>query len=184
MTGPKPAAKIAFVAAALVVVALAGFVAFGGTDSTEPPAAAPGTEGPRGAPAPEITFQYLDGGSGSLADFRGRPVVLNFFADWCPACVAELPDFQSVYQDFGDRVVFLGMDQSTSDAGAHALLDQTGVSYQIALDRDRQIFLTFEGFAMPTTIFINEAGEVVDRQNGVIFEQDLRNRLTTLFGGA
>lgn len=182
MAASHTSAKVGFVAAAVMVVALAGFVAFGGTDSPTPPTDAPGVEGPRGIPAPDITFQYLDGGGGSLADFRGRPVVLNFFADWCPACVAEMPDFQSVYEDFGGKVVFLGMDQSTSDAGAHALLDQTGVSYQIALDRDRQIFLAFDGFAMPTTIFINEHGEVVDRQNGVIFEQNLRDRLTTLFG--
>ncbi len=183
MSKPGIGAKIGFIAAALVIVGLAGFVAFGGSGTPEPDPAAAGSSLPRGEPAPDLDFQYLDGGSGSLAEFAGRPLVVNFFADWCPACVAEMPDFEEVHQEFDD-VAFLGIDRSTSDAGALALLQQTGVTYQVALDRDGAIFQTFEGFSMPTTIFINAQGEVVDRQNGVIFRDDLRNRLETLFGAA
>jgi len=182
MNKSKAGATFAFVGAVIAVIALAGFIAFGGSNSTQPDpvaADAPATA-LTGPPAPTGQFEFLEGGTGTLADFQGRPVVVNFFADWCPACVVELPDFQAVHEEFGEDVVFLGLDRSTSNDGARALLAKTGVSYDVALDRDGAFFLAFEGFAMPTTVFISADGRIVDRHNGVIFEADLRERIEGL----
>ena len=184
MKSSRIGAKIGFLLAAVAIVAVAGLVAFGGSGSAESASSPDAVALPAGPPAPAATFELLGGGSTSFADFQGRPVVANFFADWCPACVAELPDLQAVHEEFGEEVAFLGLDRSSSEEGLRALLDETGVTYDVALDRDGTLFQAFEGFAMPTTIFISPSGEVVDRQNGVIFEQDLKARLDTLLGNA
>jgi cytochrome c-type biogenesis protein len=162
---------VAVVAVAAVVVLAFGF---GGADSE---AGAPS----EGVPAPEITFEYFDGGSGSLADFAGRPVVLNFWASWCPACVAEMPDFQAAHEQLGDQVVFLGMDmQDISREDALGLVESTGVEYILADDPTGEIFQAFGGFSMPTTVFINRNGEIVDTHNGTIFEADLTAKINDL----
>lgn len=135
-----------------------------------------------GEQPPAITFEYFDGGTGTLADFAGRPVVLNFWASWCPACVAEMPDFQAVHEELGDEVVFLGMDmQDVSRAAALSLVESTGVDYVLADDPTGEIFQAFGGFSMPTTVFINSSGEVVDTHNGTIFAADLTARINELF---
>jgi thiol-disulfide isomerase/thioredoxin len=174
---------------AVATVAAAALIGLGGgggepSSSVSPPPAEPseGIRAPRaGTAAPAGSFALLDGGEASFASLAGRPVVVNFFADWCPACVAELPDFEAIHREFGDEVTFLGLDRSTSLDGATALLDDAGVTYLIGVD-DGTFFQAFEGFAMPTTIFLDERGQIIDRQNGVIFESDLRDRIETLFG--
>jgi thiol-disulfide isomerase/thioredoxin len=99
-------------------------------------------------------------------------VILNFFADWCPACVAEMPDFEHIHQQFGDDVVFLGIDRSGSDDGAYRLIDSTGITYAVATDRDGSIFNAFGGLAMPTTVFIAADGSIVDQSQ----RRDFRRR--------
>lgn len=148
-------------------------------------AAAGGAPAARGEPAPEVTFTYFDGTQGSFADFIGKPLVVNFWASWCPACVAEMPDFQRVHEALGEEVVFLGLNmQETSREAAEALVASTGVRYVLADDPNGAIYQQFGGFAMPTTIFIDAEGSVVGRQNGAIFADDLEDMIrSTLLAG-
>ena len=111
---------------------------------------------------------YLDGAESELAALVGAPVILNFFADWCPACVAEMPDFERVHQAFGEDVVFIGIDRSGSDDGARGLIESTGITYEVAVDRDGSIFQAFGGLAMPTTVFIGADGTVFSKWTGAL----------------
>ncbi|CAN5841184.1 MAG: TlpA family protein disulfide reductase [Acidimicrobiia bacterium] len=122
----------------------------------------------------DASFTYFDGTNGTLANFRGKPLVLNFWASWCPACVAEMPDFQEVSERFAGRVEFLGMNmQEVSLDAALGLVEATGVEYRMAHDPDGAIFQMFGGVAMPTTVFIAATGEVVRVHAGAIFAADL-----------
>ena len=171
------------IAFAIVAAACTGAVSDGVTGSTTP---GPTTvEVPAGDPAPAVTLEYFDGTTGTLADFEGRPVVLNFWASWCPACVAEMPDFEAVHQRFGDDVVFVGIDlQDVSRETAQRFIDDTGVTYPIADDATGEIYAQFGGFAMPTTVFIDADGNIVGRQDGAIFEDQLNEMVSNLFGVA
>lgn len=140
----------------------------------------PATAAPAGAPAPPITFKLFDGSEATLADFAGRPVVLNFWASWCPACVAEMPSFQAVHESIGGDVQFLGLDVQDTRTAADAFVDQSGVTYLLGEDPTGAILAAFEGIAMPTTVFIDRAGNVVGKHSGAIFEDDLRQMITDL----
>ncbi len=85
-----------------------------------------------GMPPEDMTLTMLDGSTGSLADYRGRPLVVNFFASWCAPCLAEMPGFEQVHQDLGDQVAFLGVNLQDRVADGQRVVDQTGVTYDIA----------------------------------------------------
>ena len=86
--------------------------------------------------APAFTLQTTSNESISLEEYRGKPVVLNFWATWCPPCRAEIPHFQEASEKYGDRAVVIGIDQGepqliVADFGA-----SMGVPYPLLLDTD------------------------------------------------
>lgn len=122
----------------------------------------------------DVPFEYFDGRQGNLADFAGTPLVINFWASWCPACLAEMPDFQRVHTRLGEEVAILGLAmQETDRAAAEDLIEQTGVTYPLGLDPDGSIFNQFGGIAMPTTVFVGSKGTVVTTHSGALFAEDL-----------
>lgn len=126
----------------------------------------------------EASFTYFDGSDGSLSDFRGRPLVLNFWASWCPPCIAEMPDLQAVYTDYKDRVDFLGLNmQETSIENARALVEETGVTYPLGSDPDGAIYSSFGAIAMPTTVLISAEGEVVNVHGGILTADQLSDMI-------
>lgn len=160
----------------LGVVVLAA--ACGGGDSSGGDAAADTALGD----LPATEFEMSDGTRATFADFRGEPLVVNFFASWCAPCRAEMPDFEAVHQEVGDRVSFLGFDlQDTRSAGAE-LVELTGVTYPWALDPDGDIYRAFEGFGMPTTVYVSPEGEVLGKENGAINADILREKIEEHFG--
>lgn len=123
---------------------------------------------------PVVAFEYFDGTPTSTAQFTGRPTVLNFWASNCPACVAEMPEFEEVFQALGTEVDFVGVN--TADVGRDAavrLAEQTGVTYPLADDADSAVFRAFGGFVMPTTVFLNPQGQVAFSWSGVLTGDEL-----------
>jgi cytochrome c biogenesis protein CcmG, thiol:disulfide interchange protein DsbE len=119
------------------------------------------------------TFSLLDGSTASLADFRGTPVVLNFWATTCAPCVKEMPAIESVHQDLGERVAFIGMDVRDSVSGGKEFVERTGVTYTIGRDPSGDIFASFDAINLPTTVFIDEKGVVVTTHTGALTEDEL-----------
>jgi len=137
---------------------------------------------PAGPPVPDRTYETLDGDRTSLEALEGEPLVVNFFASWCPPCVAEMPDFERVHLDVRDRVRFVGLNTQDNLAAAQDLIAQTGVTYDIGLDPDGELFRDFEVIAMPSTFFVDEAGAVVHRHAGLMTEQQLRDLIDEHLG--
>lgn len=136
-----------------------------------------------GGDMPSSEFAMSDGTMATFADFLdGKPLVVNYIASWCPPCRAEMPDFQAVYTDVKDEVTFLSIAlQDTPEATAELVAD-TGVQYPWGQDPSGAMYAELGGFAMPTTFYVDADGSIVGRDNGMISEDALRNRLTDLFG--
>jgi thiol-disulfide isomerase/thioredoxin len=133
-----------------------------------------------GDPAPEAAFPLLDGGLGTLTDLRGTPVVVNFFASWCEPCKAEMPDFAEVHAEVGDEVAFLGISLRDAEEDTRALLERTGVAYAIGRDPSGSLAEDFGVVNMPTTYFLDAAGDIFSTHAGALTADALRSQLAAL----
>lgn len=134
----------------------------------------------------DVRLVPLDGGADrKLGEMLGTtPVVINFFASWCAPCVDEMPAFETVHQSLGDQVTFLGLANDPASDKALDTVASTGVTYPTFDDPDASALTYFGGLAMPTTVFIDARGEVVDVHSGALTEDELRDRISDLFGVA
>ena len=134
-----------------VVVGVA--VASGGDDSSP-------------EPAPDAEFALVDGGTASIGDFAGQPVVVNFWASWCAPCIREMPTFEDVHQELGDEVVFVGLNVNDRERDALRLIDETGVTYLMGVDPAGDLPEAFGGIGMPTTAFVTADGMIAHVHTG------------------
>lgn len=125
-------------------------------------------------PAPDQPFVWFDGNEDSIAGLQGKPTVLNFWASTCAACIAEMPEFETVYQDLGDQVAFVGMNTGDRRDAADRLSTQTGVTYPLAEDPGSDVFRNFGLFVMPTTVLLTADGDIGYVWSGVLTEKELR----------
>ncbi|MFW6203910.1 MAG: TlpA family protein disulfide reductase [Actinomycetota bacterium] len=120
---------------------------------------------------------------------NGTPVVLNFWAAQCPPCRAEMPWFQAAYEEHSDSVLLVGLDVGqftglgTTEQGAQ-LLDELDITYPAGYAVDEEPLRRFEVTNMPSTVFFDGAGEVVDAHAGVLTEQQIRDRFASLAADA
>ena len=127
-------------------------------------------------PVIDTTFEHFDGSVVSLADWQGTPVVVNFWASWCPPCVAEMrAAFEPVHQELGDEVAFVGLNLEDDPERAAEIVDRTGVTYDLGRDPAGELFTGFGGFGMPTTIFLDETGQIVDSHTGALSRSQLED---------
>jgi len=134
---------------------------------------------------PHDSWERFDGdGAASLADYAGRPLVLNFFASYCIPCAREMPALQSVADQLGDRVAVVGLNLADEEDAARALVEQTGVTYDLGRDRDGAIAEALGVVNLPTTVFATADHEVVEVHTGALSEDQLREKMTRLAGPA
>jgi cytochrome c biogenesis protein CcmG/thiol:disulfide interchange protein DsbE len=129
----------------------------------------------------ELPNVRRDEGVVSLASFRGKPVVLNFWASWCVPCRKEMPVFQAVAEQVEGRVAFVGVNHQDSRRLALDLLAETGVRYPSGYDPDGKVAAAYGLFGMPTTLFISPEGMILERRTGEMNRQDLERAIERLF---
>ena len=118
----------------------------------------------------------------ALELLRGRPVVVNFWASWCPPCLREMPAFERVHQRQGDRVTFVGVNHRDERDSALHLLGETGVTYASGFDPEGKVAESYRLLGMPTTVFISPSGRVVATRRGEMSQRQLEAAIDELFG--
>ncbi|MGV8905421.1 MAG: TlpA family protein disulfide reductase [Acetobacterium sp.] len=128
-------------------------------------------------PAPDFTVFDTQGNKVKLSDFAGQPIVLNFWASWCPPCKAEMPTFNEVYADAKNDIVFLMIDQvdgqRETQAKGQQYVDDQGFSFPIYFDNDQEAGIAYGISAIPTTLFIDSEGNIVSSNKGAISKEAL-----------
>jgi cytochrome c biogenesis protein CcmG/thiol:disulfide interchange protein DsbE len=134
-----------------------------------------------GEPAPDFTYEQLDGEEVDFDDFRdGRPALVNFFSETCVPCVTEMPDIEDAHQEFGDEVAFLGLAYPDTVEQARELIDRTGVTYEAGRDPQADAFAAFDGNVFPTTVFIAADGTITSVYQRRVHPPELHDELEAL----
>lgn len=133
-----------------------------------------------GYSAPDFTLSTLDGGTLTLSDLRGKPVILNFWASWCGPCRVEIPALEAASQKAGSTAVIVGVDVLESPAVVEAFVAEMGMTYPIALDTSGEVSDLYRVQGFPTTYFIDAQGVIVEVYHGQLNEPLLRDRIRAL----
>ena len=133
-----------------------------------------GPEAGTGGPAADFAFDTFSGQRVELAELKGRPVVLSFWASWCIPCRAEMPYFEKIYREYRDQgVVFVGLAVQDDPQSAQDFLVSLGVTYPTGPDRRNEVSTSYSLVGLPTTIFITPEATVAKRWNGPVSEDQL-----------
>ena len=140
----------------------------------------------RGKTAPGFTLVDLEGKKVSLSDFKGHPVVVNFWATYCGPCKLEMPWFQEMVGKYGSQgLVVLGLDEDDGVAKEEIAKSakRTGVSYPILLPDDKVAKAYQLGDYLPETFYIGKDGTVVEQTVGVNTKDELEADVKKIVGG-
>jgi cytochrome c biogenesis protein CcmG/thiol:disulfide interchange protein DsbE len=140
-----------------------------------------------GFPAPGFTLNTLDGKKVSLIDYKGKVVLVNFWASWCPPCQAEMQAIQSTFRDDQARgLVVLAVNTTYQDdpTAAAAFARSQGLTFLLLSDRDGSVTHSYQVGALPTSFFIDAAGKIQDVVvGGPMAEALIRSRVDRLLQG-
>ena len=123
-----------------------------------------------GSTAPNFTLRTLDGTEVSLNQFRGKKVILNFWASWCSPCKIELPHLQAIWDKYSNKgdVMFLTVAGSQSDEGViRSYMKENGYNFMVCLDSGESTFNRYEIVSIPQTYFIDKGGIIRRLQHGM-----------------
>ena len=130
--------------------------------------------------APGFTLVDMNGRSVSLADFKGKVVILDFWATWCPPCKREIPDFiklQSEYGSKGLQIVGIALDQPNK---VQAFVKDNGMNYPVLLGTD-EVAANYGGVeAIPTTFIIDKNGKIVKNYEGFRSKETFESQIKKL----
>ena len=127
--------------------------------------------------APDFTVYDLEGNAFKLSDFRGKPVVLNFWASWCGPCKSEMPDFDAAYKQYGQDVHFVMVNltdgyQETLES-ASGFLASSGYSFPVYYDTALDAAQVYGVSSVPVTYFLDSNGYLIAYGQGALSAENL-----------
>ena len=153
------------------------------TDAPDTPADTAPEKNPN--QALDFTIQDWEGNMVKLSDFFGKPIVLNFWASWCPPCKAELPDFDDACKKYDGEVVFLMVNMTDNQMEtvevAKDFIKTYGYDFPVYFDVDYQAAMVYGVRSIPQTYFINAEGEAVATATGMISAAQLEQGIGMIY---
>jgi thiol-disulfide isomerase/thioredoxin len=121
----------------------------------------------------------------SDAFVQGKPVVLSLWAGLCPVCRIEMPELEQAYAEYGDQVLFIGLDVGPfvglgSQEDGLALLDELEITYPAGTTSDATMMRAYRALGTPATYFLKPNGEIVEQWNGLLTGEQLQDKIKTL----
>ena len=134
--------------------------------------------------APDFTVYDVDGNAHKLSDFRGQPVILNFWASWCGPCKMEMPDLEKAYQEYGDQIRFMLVDltdgsQETVEK-ASSFIESQGYTFPVYYDTAMEGAYAYGVSGIPVTYFINAEGTFEAYYQGAMTAEVLQQGIDLL----
>ena len=130
--------------------------------------------------APDFTVLNERGQSVQLSDYRGKPVVVNFWATWCAPCQSELPAFESAYEEYKKDIQFMMVNLTTKEDSLGSLSDikdfvnERGYDFPLYFDTKGEASKAYDGLtSIPVTLFIDKKGDLVYQHVGAMSEMRL-----------
>lgn len=132
--------------------------------------------------APDFQLQSLAGQTVSLGNLQDKPVLINFWATWCPPCRGEMPYLQEIYEEWsGKGLVVLAINIGESSSTAEEFMQSNGLSFTVLLDTKRNVAETYNISGIPTTFFIDKDGIIQDKVIGPFQNKtQIENRLSKI----
>ncbi len=150
----------------MIIILILGLSWITATRATQPTGGS--AEAPRpGFVAPDFALPTLEGDSIQLSDLRGRPVVINFWATWCPPCKAEMPAIVREYERYKDQgLIVLAVNQAEGPEKIVPFREEYKMTFPILLDTHMKVSQLYEIRFLPTTFFIAPNGKITDMVTG------------------
>lgn len=160
------------VIAAVILVALFAVAMVHAMDKEETNTQKTGIE--VGNKAPDFELKTLTGDTVKLSDYKGKKVMLNFWATWCPPCKAEMPEMQKYYESNKENVEILAVNMDTNNDVA-GFVKNGGYTFPILLDEKNDVNKDYGIVSIPTTFFIDEQGVITHKINGQMKLEDMED---------
>lgn len=192
----KPGAKYLLAVALTVLLAVGAAAAYKYLTSvtTVPPSPPDNTSAPpagerTGAPgnrnaAPDFTVTDGGGNRVSTADLSGKPVILNFWATWCPPCRSELPAFDKLYRQYGNEVSFMMIDLTDgyreTVEGVRKFISENGYTFPVYYDTEGSAAEAYNVSSIPFTVAVGRNGNIVGTHLGAMSEAALEKLIKTV----
>lgn len=134
--------------------------------------------------APDFTVENSEGEMISLSSLEGKPVVLNFWASWCPPCKSEMPDFQKAYETYGENIQFVMVNLTDGSREtkemAEEYIDEQGYTFPVYYDVNMEAAYAYYVNAVPATYFINGEGKIMAAGRGMLDAESLEEGISIL----
>jgi thiol-disulfide isomerase/thioredoxin len=134
-----------------------------------------------GQEVPDLAFEKADGSEVRLSDYAGKPLVVNLWSSTCAPCIKEMPAFEAVHQQVGDRITFVGVNNGDSAETMVEFAEKTGVTYDVVRDPKSRLSAELGIALLPATFYVSADGEIVAQKTGALSAENLRATLDELF---
>ncbi len=138
----------------------------------------------KGDMAPDFTLTTLDGKKVQLSELKGKKVIVNFWATWCPPCKAEMPHMQNFYEDFSDEenveILAVNLTSEDKEESVQNFVQDYGLTFPIPLDTEGVVGETFQAITIPTSYMIDTKGRIQNKIVGPMDENMIKDFVTNL----
>ena len=142
----------------------------------------PGMPIKEGVAAPDFTGELMDGTSITLSELQGKPVIIHFWATWCGPCVKEMPAFERLKDDFGDKIGIIAVNCGDDAETVKDFVEENGYTFPVVLDEEYSISMLYPTNSIPYTVVLDAEGKVTHISTGALDADTMYERYKEALG--